>query len=334
MFPNVVLLNYVFKISGKKRIMFDEIPADNPSGPLFLHSSDVPDTSLVHVPFSSTGFGGWRRSMIVALSAKNQIAFIDGTCPKPSDNTPGLKQWNRYGAVNRTKVFEIKKELASTCQGSLDIASYFNKLKRLWDELGFTCKNHMNTCTCAAKPGLQQEVEENKLYQFLIGLNETYINVRSNLTMMRPSPSLDNAYNILLQDESPRQVKSFPQFNSDLASFNANMFNKILPPQKPYNQRVNFEQGANGDQVKASLFCKYCKKPGHLIEKCYKLHGYPSNLNFTKGERIAANASVEVDFSELNPSGGAQPTAPNIFGPPSNSEHASMIPGLTKQQYN
>lgn len=60
----------------------------------------------------------------------------------------------RYGSVSVTKVFELKKELASTSQGSLDIASYFNKLKRLWDELRFISTSHINTCTCAAKSGL------------------------------------------------------------------------------------------------------------------------------------------------------------------------------------
>ncbi|XP_070056438.1 uncharacterized protein [Nicotiana tomentosiformis] len=62
---------------------------------------------------------------------------------------------NRYETVNRTKIFEIKKELASVCQGSLDIASYFNKLKKLWDELGIMSSNHAKTCACAAKAGLQ-----------------------------------------------------------------------------------------------------------------------------------------------------------------------------------
>jgi len=92
---------------------------------------------------------------------------------------------NRYGSVNRIKVFEIKRELASTFQGTLDIASYFNKLKKLWDELGIMCSSHANSCVCAAKVGLQKEKEEDKVDQFLMGLNEVYIKVRSNILMMR-----------------------------------------------------------------------------------------------------------------------------------------------------
>nr|XP_016434325.1 PREDICTED: uncharacterized protein LOC107760738 [Nicotiana tabacum] len=208
----------------------------DPSSPLFLLSSDVPGVSLVSVTFSGTGFGGWRRNMIVSLSARNKIGFIEGSCPRPAEDTPQFKQWDRcnnmviswltislspniaesvqysdtdesiwaqlnrrYGSVNGIKVFEIKQEITSTHQGPLDIASYFNKLKKLWDELRFMCTNHANTCVCAAKPGLQKEEEENRLHQFLMGLNETYVGVRSNLLMMQPPPSLDTAYSILLQ---------------------------------------------------------------------------------------------------------------------------------------
>ncbi|XP_019235257.1 PREDICTED: uncharacterized protein LOC109215613 [Nicotiana attenuata] len=186
----------------------------DPSSPLFVHSSDIPRISLVPAPFSGTGFGGWRRKMIVALSAKNKIAFVDGICLRPATIGAEQKLWDRcnnmlqtrYGTANRTKIFELKRELAYTSQEALDIASYFNKLKRLWDELGVVCTNHGQRCTCAAKPGTLQEDEENKLFQFLMGLNETYMGVRSNLLMMQPPPRLDSAYNILLNDEKQRQV--------------------------------------------------------------------------------------------------------------------------------
>ncbi|XP_075086037.1 uncharacterized protein LOC142168785 [Nicotiana tabacum] len=165
-----------------------------PFSPLFVQSSDVPGVSLVPVPFSGTNFGGWKRSIIVSLSARNKIAFVDGSLPKPPDNSIESKQWdiynnmviswltsslspditdsvqysetveeiwrqlnNRYGTVNGTKDFKIKKELASTCQDSLDIASCFNKLKKLWDELRVVRKNHGNHCTYGAKEGILED---------------------------------------------------------------------------------------------------------------------------------------------------------------------------------
>lgn len=55
------------------------------SNPMYLYASDVPGLFLVAVPFSGTGFGGWKHNMIVSLSARNKIGFIDGSCVKPTE---------------------------------------------------------------------------------------------------------------------------------------------------------------------------------------------------------------------------------------------------------
>nr|XP_016507541.1 PREDICTED: uncharacterized protein LOC107825227 [Nicotiana tabacum] len=223
----------------------------DPSSPLFLSSSDVPGISLT-IPFSGVGFGGWKRNMIVFLSARNKIGFIDGSCIKPPENSPQYRQWdrcnnmviswfthslspdiaesvqysetaesiwkqlnNRYGAVNGTKVFELKRQLASTYQESLDIASYFNKLKKQ------------------------------------------------------------------------------KQFNPQAQ-------------QRQFHQRVTFDQSRN------AAYCKYCTKPGHMVENCYKLIGFPSNFKFTKGRKGAANMveNSDLPYSECVPA--TQPTQPSV----------------------
>ncbi|XP_075095228.1 uncharacterized protein LOC142173523 [Nicotiana tabacum] len=76
----------------------------------------------------------------------------------------------RYGIVNGTRVFEIKQELAFTSQGSLDIASYFNKLKKLWDELGFMCASRGSSCTCTAKSEIKERMMKTSCISFLWGL--------------------------------------------------------------------------------------------------------------------------------------------------------------------
>ncbi|XP_019262147.1 PREDICTED: uncharacterized protein LOC109239985 [Nicotiana attenuata] len=265
-----------------------------PSSPLFLLSSNVPGVSLVAVPFSGNEFGGWKRSMIVSLSTRNKIDFIDGTCVKPPENSPQF----RYGTVNGTKVFEVKRELTSTYQGSLDIPSYFNKLKKICDELGVIHSSHANSCNCATKEGLQKEREEDKVNQFLMGLNE-----------MKNRGKSEN-----------------PQFHPESASFNANSnsikFTQPQPRQRQYNQRISF------DQSKSGLFCKNCKKLGHLIDKCYKLNGFPQSFKFTKSRKTAANV-VESDFSS------PQNVFTNSVSNPTQNQvdQGSVVHGLSQQQY-
>ncbi|XP_074355828.1 uncharacterized protein LOC141695485 [Apium graveolens] len=63
--------------------------------PYYLQSSDSPGMKLVSDPFDGTGFGNWKRSMSIALSARNKLGFVDGSIIKPSSNSQLLKSWSR-----------------------------------------------------------------------------------------------------------------------------------------------------------------------------------------------------------------------------------------------
>ena len=56
----------------------------DPSSPLFLHNGDNPRIILVLQLLIGENYGTWSCSMLVALSAKNKLCFIDGSLPKPS----------------------------------------------------------------------------------------------------------------------------------------------------------------------------------------------------------------------------------------------------------
>ena len=63
--------------------------------PLYLQSSDSPGMKLVSECFDGTGFGNWKRSMIIALSARNKLCFVDGSLPKPLATSSSFKSWSR-----------------------------------------------------------------------------------------------------------------------------------------------------------------------------------------------------------------------------------------------
>lgn len=147
------------------------------------------------------------------------------------------------------------------------------------------------------------------MYQFLMGLNEAYIGVMSNLLMLQPFSSLDSVYNILLQDQRQKQIVFPSQFSNEYVSFNVS-YDKRPPatkshinypilhkphnahPPTPYAQRINF------DQDKSSLFCKYCKRSEHVIEKCYKIFGYPNDFKFSNTNSKGKKVDASVDIRE------------------------------------
>ena len=81
--------------------------------------------------------------------------------------------------------------------------------------------------------------------------------------MMTPFPSMSQVYYLLVQEERQRQVKNEHHFLSDDASFSASTTKPSPIPKRP-------------DSRRSALFCDHYKKPGHTIERCYKIHGYPS----------------------------------------------------------
>jgi len=66
-----------------------------PSDPLFLHPSDHPGHVLIADIFNSEDYNNWKRSLLIALSAKHKTAFIDGSYEKPDAKSPLLPYWKR-----------------------------------------------------------------------------------------------------------------------------------------------------------------------------------------------------------------------------------------------
>lgn len=61
----------------------------------FLQSSDASGISLVNVVFDGRGFQGWKRSILIALSAKNKLGFINGACLAPDLIFKKYQPWSR-----------------------------------------------------------------------------------------------------------------------------------------------------------------------------------------------------------------------------------------------
>lgn len=93
--------------------------------------------------------------------------------------------------------------MSKISQGSLTIASYFNKLQKCWDELSNinglpTCDcGKMRECTCDVLEKLLLRDSNSKLIQFLMKLNDEYESVRSQILAMDPLPTVNKAYYIV-----------------------------------------------------------------------------------------------------------------------------------------
>src|ERR1044072_8702339 len=73
--------------------------ADPVENPYYLHASDHPGLVLVSQPLADDNYASWKRSMVLALSGKNKLGFVDGTIPQPPEADPQHRAWIRNSNV-------------------------------------------------------------------------------------------------------------------------------------------------------------------------------------------------------------------------------------------
>ncbi|KAL5562609.1 hypothetical protein UlMin_032356 [Ulmus minor] len=83
---------------------------------------------------------------------------------------------DRFSQGNGPRIFQIKKQLFGLCEGTLDVNSYFMKLKILCDELKEF--QPVPVCHCGGLRIWIDHQHREYTLQFLMGLNESYAHVK------------------------------------------------------------------------------------------------------------------------------------------------------------
>ncbi|KAL8116037.1 hypothetical protein AgCh_022503 [Apium graveolens] len=84
---------------------------------------------------------------------------------------------------------------------------------------------------------------------------------------MKPLPTLSQCYAILLQEENQRDVHH---------SFSNETENLAMPVKSSFTSKASNKGVSTRKITDGSMVCDFCHMSGHLKEKCYCIHGYPS----------------------------------------------------------
>ncbi|PNX84751.1 hypothetical protein L195_g040814, partial [Trifolium pratense] len=275
------------------------------SNPYYIHPSDHPGHLLVPTKLNGTNYPSWSISMIHALTAKNKIGFINGSIKAPSeiDQSAEYALWNRCNSMilswlthsvepdlakgvihaktaqqvwedfkdqfsqkNAPAIYRIQKSLASLSQGTMAASTYFTKIKGLWDEL----ETYRTLPTCNQMKAHDEQREEDRLMQFLMGLNDTYSTVRTNILMMSPLPNVRQAYSLVIQDETQRQMSSETTENFSIAaaanSHSNNFSNKHF--KNKHCEHCNRDGHTIIECRTLKFHCDFCNRDGHTEDQC------------------------------------------------------------------
>ncbi|XP_075103806.1 uncharacterized protein LOC142178366 [Nicotiana tabacum] len=272
--------------------------------PLFMHPLDTPSSVLIPIQLKgSENYGLWWRSMKIALQAKRKLGFVDGKHTKASFPAALHEDWEtcnaivlswimntvspdllsrivyasnaravwedlreRFDKLNRMRIYQLHREIATISQGTDSISTYFTKLKELWGKFD---------AIVPPPSSVKDYVEllnQQRLLQFLGGLNDSYNQARRQILMKSTESSLNQAYAMVIEDET--QKGSSRRDSTGLNSLmEGNDIIALWSAKGPQMQksRKNF-----------NIQCEFCRMKGHIKENCYQLIGYPTDF---KGRR-------------------------------------------------
>ncbi|KAA8550762.1 hypothetical protein F0562_002446 [Nyssa sinensis] len=268
---------------ARYRAMAESSTPNLPS-PYLLHRSDSPSLTLVNGLLTGDNYPQWQRAMTRALNAKNKLGFVDGILQRPDPTKPEYTQWNqtkdmvltwilnsinpslatsleyhtdsrdvwvdlssRFSHGNNVRIYQLKRTLSSLQQTTNSVHDYYNRMKQIWDEFG-----HLQQSIDLK--ALQQQADDEKVFQFLLGLNDSFASLRTQILAMDPLPPIGKVFSILFQKEQQRLLNIRPSETIALA---------VRP----------------GGRPKSSFKCTACSKEGHTRDCCWTIVGYPPGRN-------------------------------------------------------
>ncbi|CAA7049128.1 unnamed protein product [Microthlaspi erraticum] len=285
---------------------------------------------------------GVDRSVWLSTSATNS-EFIDGTVPRPPPDHPDAGSWSRCNdmvitwlmnsvskkigqsllymstaeafwknLVSRFKqddaprIFEIEQKLGSLQQGHVDVSTYYTELVTLWEELKNFVELPVCTCgkcECNAALLWEKHQQRSRVIKFLMGLNDGFESTRSYILMLKPIPDIEEVFNMVAQDERQKSIKPtvrsenvvFQTSDSATEGFSGGAENEVYAT-----------ISSNGYRGKQRPVCTHCGMLGHIVQKCFRLHGYPP------GHRLH-NANKNVTGPSPPPRGPSMPPSQTTF---------------------
>ena len=158
----------------------------------------------------------------------------------------------------------------------MDVSTYYTELVTLWEEH----KNHVELpiftcgrCECDAANLWERLQQRSRVTKFLIGLNESYEQSRRHILMLKPIPTIEEAFNIVNQDERHRAIK--PSTKVDNVAFQA--MNHVVSSDSSLSsiETNAYIAAYNTLRQNQRPICTHCGKSGHTVQRCFKLIGFP-----------------------------------------------------------
>lgn len=314
---------------GKKSVVNAEVVKKTPS-PYDLNSNDNPGSIITQVQLRGENYDEWAKAIRTLLRARRKWGFVEGTVKKPNEESPEMEDWwtvqsmvvswilntiegslrstisymenakelwddikERFSVANGPRIQQLKSELAECKQEGMSMVNYYGKLKALWDELGnyhqiptCTCEG----CKCNIKAKLEKQREEEKVHQFLMGLDDVvYGTTRSSLLVTNPLPSLNRVCATLIQEERVKAISRTKEERTEIVGL------AVQTGGRARGRRDTKDKG---------IVCSNCNRTGHDTMGCFQIVGYPDWWGDRPRHETKADARMKGQQQERSANSG------------------------------
>ncbi|XP_074306275.1 uncharacterized protein LOC141641515 [Silene latifolia] len=286
------------------------------------------DGSTAMPELTSPRFQSWKRSdyMVRCWILHSLTQEIKEIFMNPKSAKCLWSELNEmYGQSNAPLLYRLKKDLRNIDQSDKTVVEYYNKLKRHWDDIedlepipDCTC-GALTKCSCSFLKRLLEITSREKVLTFLMGLDDLYDNLKTNILSMDPLPKINKAYSLVQQIESQKSIAKTiaTQVESSAMAVHKGKFSG--PWNKPNwnvwtregnnqgsGQRSAFGQGHNSVQnqtsnqgshqnKKGKRWCDHCNKSGQLgIQTLLVLSFIQSKESNIKQDFLVKETFLEV----------------------------------------
>lgn len=126
---------------------------------------------------------GWIR-VSIEPKVRSTVTFIADA----SQLWSNLKQ--RFSVHNKVRLHQLKGQISTCRQEGQYVLDYFGRLSSLWEE--YALHRPLLTCLCEVAETLSKEREEDKVHDFLLGLDDArYGSLCTTIIGLDPLPSLE-----------------------------------------------------------------------------------------------------------------------------------------------
>ncbi|XP_049354729.1 uncharacterized protein LOC125819314 [Solanum verrucosum] len=305
--------------------------------------------------------------MLLTLRAKSKLGFVYGTCKKSDYRSDLEEHWEkcnafvlswifnfmskelmsgivyatdativwadlkeRFNKVDGSRRYQLYRKICTISQGTSYVSAYFTRLRVLWDE--FDALIPPPSCGCDKSKVYASHLQYMRLFAFLIGLNESYSQQRSQILMMIPLPSLNKAYSMIIDDESQRMTTSSYSGTELGESSTALYVGSSSSRRSNYNsQNTNlgssgygsYQQAGNNVDYNSHDASQRNKRNYNLqCESSWVPSGHPKFRKKSGGTRMAHAVDCDDPFSAVVQGQCMQ-----------NMQHLMEQPASTKEQY-